>query len=95
MVWSFSPVASPEMGEKALRSSVAPGSLRGQWAGEGAPERMVPLGSILRHHRVAPQTWEASVLCLSPPGSHGFPPIALCLCWLVATTLWVHALLKP
>lgn len=80
MLWSFSPVASPEMGEKALRSSVAPGSLRGQRAGEGVPERTVLLESILRLHPVAPQVWEASALCLSPPGSCGYHPIVLCVC---------------
>lgn len=62
MVWSFSPVASPEMGEKAFCSSMTPGSLCGQWAGEGVPERMVLLVSILRLHPVAPQMWEVSAL---------------------------------
>lgn len=50
-------MASPEMGEKALCSSVDSRILRGQWAGEGVPERMVLLGSILRLHPVAPQMW--------------------------------------
>lgn len=95
VIWSFSPVAAPEIRRKHTVAPVGPGSLLEQPISDDVAERAVLLGSILRFHHVASQMWDVSALHLChvsvPMGSCGFHHfIVLCFCSLVTISPWVH-----